>query len=343
MTEMAARLRSLRLTISLLFALAALSVLSTLAGPRLEKAAPSLQAAARLLGIVEPWRSPLFLVVAGALVVNVTLCTWRRCAGRLGTPKDRRDAVVWLDGAVHLSLVVLIAGGVGQALWGEVGTGYLFAGAPATTMYVEGSDSDLPLGFAVVLEERRESHYPLRVKIGVRDAASGAKVALLEVVEGREAAIPGGGLSLSVQQVIDDPPAVSLLARTPAGEREVTLPLVDGADALRVDSFLLSGVAWRRDVRDVRGRVRILDGPRVVLEGWLEVNGALSYRGVTFFLTSWGADEFGSKFLGVQYRRDPAAPVFWAGAIVLALALPPFVLLRRSRVAGADRDGRAAG
>lgn len=340
---MTSRLRSLRLTIPLLFALAALATAGTLFGPGLEKAAPGIRGAARLLGLLSPWRSPVFLLATALLVANVTLCTWHRLRSRKRAPAGGR-AVPWLDAAVHFSLVVLIAGGVGKGLWGEVGTGYLFPGTPATTMYVEGADSDVPLGFTVLLEERRDAYFPLRLKVGVRDAATGAKIALLEVVEGREAALADGRLSLSVRQVLEDPPAASLLARTAAGERAVSLPLVDGAQPVRDGPFLLSCVAWRRDVRDVRGRVRILDGERVARDGWLAVNGALSHRGVTLFLTSWGADEFGSKFLGIQYRRDPAAPVFWAGAIVLALALPPFVLLRRRRPAGqggsAPEEGR---
>jgi len=131
--------------------------------------------------------------------------------------------------------------------------------------------------------------------------------------------------------VRQNPAAAVLLARTAAGETTVTLPLVAGGDPVTAGGFRLAAAAWRRDVKDVRGRVRIIEGERVVHEGWLEVNGALSRRGTSLFLTSWGADEFGNQFLGVQYRRDPAAPVFWAGAILFALALPPFVLLRRRR------------
>lgn len=324
-------LRSLRLTIPLLCILAALFIAGTFAGPRLEKAAPALQRTGRILGLLDPWRSPAFLLAGGLLVANILLCTWHRFRMRSRTPAGGRNVVPWLDAAVHFSLVVMIAGGIGKGLWGAVGTGYLFPGTPATTMYREGPGADVPLGFAVRLEEKLETYYPLRVKVGVRDAASGDKVALLEVFEGREVSLTDGRLTLSVREVRQNPDAVTLLVRTPEGESVVTLSLVEGAGAVPAGPFRLAAAAWRRDVKDVRGRVIILEGERVVREGWLEVNGALSHRGTSIFLTAWGADEFGNQFLGVQYRSDPAAFVFWAGAILFALALPPFVLLRRRR------------
>jgi hypothetical protein len=305
-------LRSMRLTIPLLFALTALAVAASLAGPLLGKAV-----------------FPLFLALVGLLAANVSLCTWHRIRLRGRTPAGGRGAVRWLDAAVHFSLLLLIAGGAGKSLWGAVGTGYLFPGLPATTRYLEGPNVDDPLGFAVLLQERRDTYYPLRVKVGVRDAASGEKVGLLEVLEGRAVSLPDGRLTLSVREVRQNPPAAVLLVRTAAGEAAVTLPLVAGGDPAPAGPFRLAAVAWRRDVKDVRGRVQILEGERVVREGWLEVNGALSHRGTSLFLTSWGADEFGNQFLGVQYRSDPTAPLFWAGALLLALALPPFVLARR--------------
>ncbi len=324
-------LRSIRLTLLLLFTVAALSAAATIAGPRLEKTAPVVRAAGRFLGLADPWHSPLFLLLVGLLVANVTLCSWHRYRRLVRNPAAKRGAIAALDAAVHFSLVVIVFGGVGKGLWGVVGTGYLFPGTAATTMYVEGTDSDLPLGFSVLLKEKRETFYPLRIKVGVRDAATGEKIALLEVVEGRSVSLPGGRLTLSVREVRPDSTAAVLLLRTQEGEAPVTLPLVAGGDPMTAGAFLLAAVAWRRDVKDVRGRVEMSEGEQVVGEGWLEVNGALSHKGTTLFLTSWGADEFGNQFLGVQYRRDPAAPVFWAGAILFALALPPFVLLRRRR------------
>jgi len=308
-------LRSLRLTVPLLFALATLSVAGSLAGPQVEKAV-----------------SPVFLGVVGMLAANISFCTWHRFRIRPRSAAGGRRAVPWLDAAVHFSLVVLIAGGAGKGIWGTVGTGYLFPGTPATTMYLEDPNTDAPLGFTVLLEEKREAYYPLRLKVGVRGAATGEKVALLEVVEGRATSLPDGRLTLSVREVLQNPAAAVMLVRTAGGETAVALPLVAGGDPVTTGPFRLTAVAWRRDIRDVRGRVKILEGERVVQEGWLEVNGALAHRGTSLFLTSWGADEFGNEFLGVQYRSDPTAPVFWAGAIIFALALPPFVLLRRRRV-----------
>lgn len=325
------RLRSVRLTLALLGALAVLSGAATLAAPWLEKAGPALKTADRLLGLADPGRSPFFLLAAGMLVANVTFCTWHRLRIGVRTPAGRRGAVAWLDAAVHFSLVVMIAGGAGKGLWGKVGTGYLFPGTPATTRYLPGPDADEPLGFSVLLVEKRETFYPLRLKVGVRDAATGGKVALLEVIEGGAASLPDGRLTLSVLGVRQDPAAATLLVRTPAGEHAVTLALAAGADPVPAGAFRLAAVAWRRDVKDVRGLVSILEGERVVQEGWLELNGGLSHRGTALFLTAWGVDEFGNHFLGVQYRDDPAAPVFWTGAIILALTLPPFVLLRRRR------------
>jgi len=314
----------------LLIALALLSVGGTLVGDRLREAAPGLRAVALLLGLAETWRSPLYLAAGALLVANLTVCTWQRLRARLGRP-GRRRLVALLDAAVHLSLVLVVAGGAARGAWGRVGTGYLFVGEEAGSMYEESVDRDVPLGFGVRLLERREDFYPLRLRVGVRTAGGGAKVAVLEPREGGGAvALADGSLAVEIRGFVTEPAAVDLLVRAGDDQRQERLSLVAGESApLAAGPYELTALAWRRDVRSVRGLVQFTEDGRPAGEGWLEVNGSLTHRGTSLFLTAWGEEPPGRPFLGVQYRRDRSAPLFWIGAVLLAVALPPFVALRR--------------
>jgi hypothetical protein len=90
-------------------------------------------------------------------------------------------------------------------------------------------------------------------------------------------------------------------------------------------------VAYRDEERMVSVLVNALSGSGLVVEKWLSPNGSLVVGGTEVFLTAWGRDEFGTQFAGFQVSRDPGAPLFWAGCIVLVCALPLHLVLKRRR------------
>lgn len=314
----------------LFLALVLVSMVATIPGDRLENAPEWLRTTARVLGADATFRSPLFLGLLLALALNVVLCTVRRVPPRLRSGDRAQRKIAWLDAGVHLSLILILIGGGGKALFGSVGTGYLFPDLPETTFSDPRDGTVFPLGFSVVLRERLEEHYPLRLRLGLRELATGRKLHQVEIVEGTPGRAIAAEFPGTVRVLSTDGKTVMVAVASAAGTQTVQLSLSAGAGASAAfGPHELVVIAYRRDLRTVRGRVAILEGERVAKEAWLEVNGGVSHRGTQFFLTSWGADQFGNQFLGIQYSRDPLAPVFWAGAVLLAALLPLFLALRR--------------
>jgi len=166
----------------------------------------------------------------------------------------------------------------------------------------------------------------------VRERATETKLDPFEIVEGTSGRAIAAGFPLAVRVLSTDGKTVLLAVASAIETESVQLSLSPGAGAAAAfGPYELTVIAYRRDLRTVRGRVAILEGERVAREAWLEVNGGVSHRGTHFFLTGWGADQYGNKFLGIQYSRDPSAPVFWAGAVLLTALLPLFLVLRHRR------------
>lgn len=330
------RFRSIRTSLVLFPALIILSMVSTLPASWSEQAPNWLRTTARILGVDATFRSPLFLGLLAALALNIMLCTLHRVPPRLRGGTRRRRKVAWLDAGVHLSLIMILVGGGGKALLGSVGTGYLFPDLPETTFTDPLRGTVFPLGFGIVLRERREEYYPLRLRLGVRDRATGRQLQQFEMVEGASGRAIAADSPITARVISTDGTVVLLAVDTAGATERVQLSLSPGVGAAAaVGPYELVAIAYRRDLRTVRGRVAILEGERVVREAWLEVNGGVAHRGTHFFLTGWGADKYGNQFLGIQYSRDPLAPVFWAGAVVLTALLPLFLVLRHRRLSGA--------
>jgi hypothetical protein len=325
-------MRSMRTATLLLILLALLSMFGTVVGPGMGSRSGRLSSVLFLLGIVDTYRSPTFIALTLLLIVNIAVCTWSRAAKLLREGQGGRRPLTWVDAGMHGALIVLVIGGVGKAVLGFVGTGYLFRGRPASSMHDPRTKGEVPIGFSLTLLERRTEYYPLQVKIGVREASTGEKRALVDVREGSAAHLAVGKLTLEILTVSDDGSHVQLAVGEPARRETLRLGLRDGKDtSVRYGGYLFSVVAYRRDVRTMRGRVQIQEEGRAVREEWLEVNRGIEHRGTKVFLVGWSNKPEEEDYFGVQYRRDPMAPVFWVGACALCVLLPLRILLRGLR------------
>jgi hypothetical protein len=313
-------LRSLKLTLALTLLMAGLSVGGTLLPP---------EAAARY------YRNPLSATLFAVFSLNILLCTWHRSARSIragGMAKGKKRGKTILDVAMHASLIVLLAGGTAKSLAGFVGTQYLFEGVETPTVYSPKAGEDVPLGFSLLVRERVMDYYPFTLRVGIRHAETGEKLALLQLSETRETSLPGGDLVLSLAGY--DIEGKKVLLRAEAGGETGTLAmdLFEGGNASAAfGEYRLALVAWRRDLKNVRGRVAVLEEGREVKEEWLAVNGRIAHRGWSIFVTSWGEDRYRNPYIGAQITRDPGAPVFWTGATLLAICLPLFLWVRHGR------------
>ncbi|MGE5246788.1 MAG: hypothetical protein ACM3L8_00455, partial [Verrucomicrobiota bacterium] len=124
------------------------------------------------------FRSPVFLVPAALLVLNIVVCAGRRLAGR-ALPARRS----WTFAGVHLGLVLLAAGMVMDGALGLVGTRNYNLGVPASDYFDWRTYRDERFPFTVEVADFAVRHHPLNLRIGVRDAA-GNKLGLYTVREG---------------------------------------------------------------------------------------------------------------------------------------------------------------
>lgn len=324
-------LRSLTLSLSLLLVLAVLAIPGTF----LPTEAGALY-----------YRSPLIVLPLGMLILNVTFCSWHRVARKLaGRGSGRRGRfLTLLDVLMHFSLVLIMAGGVIKSVFGFIGTQYLFVGVETDTAYDWKIRDQAPLGFTVLLKERVEDYYPFTLKVSVA-AGTVASPRIILLREGSELQVDD--LKLAIRTFDLQESTVTLKAAWAGGRAYPEFDLVPGGRLTAVAGpYELGLLAWRRDMKGIRGLAHIVEDGRVVKEQWLAVNGRIAHEGHSIFLTSWGEDQYHNPYLGVQVTSDPGAPVFWAGAVLLAATLPLFLAVRhrpqrRNAVASGRGDGVA--
>lgn len=326
--QVAAGLRSSRLTLVVLFLLALLASVGTI--PRAADApgtpaspGPALQ---RFFGIESTFSSPLFLALAGLLVVNILFCTVHRFR-RSKRGRGQR----FLDLVMHLSLVLVAAGGVLKVNLGVVRTVAVPVGAETSAVYDWKSGTDVPLDFTLRVVRFETEYYPFRARVGVRDPRSGEKIGVAEVVEGRPVPAPGGG-ELGLEEIDRERASATFSVRTPGDRGRVSLALAGGPGATTEfggRGFTL--LAFRDEEKSVRALVNIVRENGLVSERWLSTNGSLEVDGTKIFLTAWGRDRFLNPFAGFQVSRDPGAPLFWTGCVLLAAAMPLYFVAKRRR------------
>lgn len=331
-------LRSPTLAVILFLALAILSAVGTVTSPPGGDDGASRGPVARVVGLERTFSSPFFLALVVAAALNIAVCTWHRLVPRLRARRARLRSLT--DLALHGSFLLILAGGAVKGAFGFVGTQNILVGEGTDTVYDWRVMGDAPLGFRLRIEEFQERYYPVRARIGLQ-ADGGEKLPLLEVLEGEEARSPDGGLSMRVAGY--DPAAGTLrLVVVGAGGAEEVLfrvrePVVAPA---RAGAYSVTLVAYRADLREVRARIALEESGARVQEGWLATNDRLRRRGTSLFLTAWGLDDAGRRFCGIQAVRDPGAPVFWMGCILLALTVPAHLLVK-GRGAGSAAPGVA--
>lgn len=324
-------LRSTRLAVALLLALAVLAAVGTFLSPPGAGTVPEPDGAARplsrIIGLEQTFRSPLFLSLLALAALNVVACAWYRLSLRWAQEGGRLRT--FTDILLHGSLLLILTGGMLKGLLGFIGTQNVYVGEMTETVYDWRAGREARLGFEIRVDELREGYYPIQARIGVRRAATGEKLELLEVVEGKRTGNPGGDLGMQITGY--DPVAGEIRFVVVSGGAEQQIPLktkAGDAAAARAGDYDLSLVAFRADLKEVRAKISLLDAGTAVSVGWLAPNSRIRHRGLNLFLTAWGADPGGKRFCGIQVTRDRGAPLFWVGCVLLALAIPAHLYLK---------------
>lgn len=335
-------LRSARLALYLLLGVALLAIPGTLFSPAEANrflrthVDPALLPAARAIGLVDPYHSPLFATLLVLLCAGIATCTVHRLRRR---SSPRPDPVgqngrlrVWADALTHLSLIVILAGGAAKGFWGFTATEYLLPGKPQRTAFDVRTETDVPLGFTLLLREIEETYYPIRARIGVTAAPSGEKIALVELAEGRRTEEPLSGLTLSLERY--DPQSETLAVAVERGGQRQSFSLETrpgGTASAEFAGHGLTLVAYTRELRNVRGLVTITEAGSPDVTAWISPTDRIAHRGTNLYQTAWGVHPEQGPYIGLQVSRDPFAALFWGGCALLGLALPLFVIARLRR------------
>jgi hypothetical protein len=319
-------LQSARMTLALLLLLSLLALIGTIP-PATAPAKQSPSSIASLLGFRNTFRSPLFVGATALLVVNVLFCTAQRFKG-----SQSRRLRNLPDLVMHLALVLVICGGAVKGIWGSVRTVTVPVGTETGTVYDWTREADVPLGFVLRVVRLDFDYHPVRALLGVRDSRTGAKIGMVEIGEGKRVPLPQVGWTASLLGIDRQSGLARFAVQTPAAAGEIALSLAPGPGASV--EYLGAGftlVAFKDDVKMVRALVNATVESGLVIERWLSPNGGVDVEGSQLSLTSWGNDQFGNPFAGLQVARDPGAPLFWAGCVLLAVALPLHVVGRSRR------------
>ncbi|HWS15245.1 MAG TPA: hypothetical protein VN450_03535, partial [Candidatus Methylomirabilis sp.] len=137
------------------------------------------------------FRSPLFLLPSGLLVLNILFCVVPRLR-EMPAAKPR----TWTFAGLHLGLLLLAAGLSLDGLYGFVGTQYFPVGAPYSGYHNWRTGKDEAFPFTVEVTDAKVLFHPRNLQVGVKDAG-GRKIGLFVVREGVPFTVPKGDLAVT--------------------------------------------------------------------------------------------------------------------------------------------------
>ncbi len=279
------------------------------------------------------FRSPLFLVPAGLLVLNILFCAVPRLR-EMPASKAR----TWTFGGLHLGIILLAAGMAVDGLFGFVGTQYFPVGLPYSGYHNWRTGRDETLPFTVTVTGSEVRFHPRNLQVGVKDAA-GRKVGLFVVREGVPFEPRGTGLVVTPRKFDEERKALVLDASA-GGERRAGLTATRETPA-SVGGYEIVPVAYfNPEPSDYIANVRFTAPGRAAEEETLRINRPADFGGLSFSIVAIDRDRYGNSIVGLQVTREPGASLFWAGALLFGASLCSHLLLKNA-VRGAVTAGAA--
>jgi cytochrome c biogenesis protein len=167
-TGKGAFLSSLKLTIPLLIVLAALSVLGTLITQNaseheyLRRYSETTYTILKGLGLLDMYHSWWFVGVLILLVINLIACSWKRLPGVWQQVRKAKSGYARLGTYLtHLSVLLILVGGLIGAVWGFKGYVEIIEGEVVEGIFLNNPQQAMrPLGFQVRCDAFRVDFYP---------------------------------------------------------------------------------------------------------------------------------------------------------------------------------------
>jgi len=280
------------------------------------------------------FRSPLFLVPAFLLLLNILFCA----GSRLRT-LSVRNTRTWSFTGIHLGILMLITGLAADGLYGFVGTRYYPVGVPVSDYYNWRTNQEERFPFSVEVTEASVSYHPLNLQIGLMDGG-GNKVGVYTVREG----VPfhAGNPPVTITPRKFDPETKTLLFDARSGGTNLTGLSAGMEGSSPAAGYVVVPVAYADpEPSEYRLRARFSRPGQPPEEEVIGSNRPANFGGVTFCLVDLNSDRYRNPIVGLQITREPGSPLFWAGGLLFALSLLVH-LAGKGRPAAEPRDAEEA-
>ncbi|MHB8941973.1 MAG: hypothetical protein ACYC7K_11305 [Desulfobacteria bacterium] len=269
------------------------------------------------------FRSPLFLVPAGLLVLNILFCVVPRLR-KMPAAEPR----TWSFAGLHLGILLLASGLAVDGVSGFVGTQYFPVGVPYAGYHNWRTGRDETLPFAVTVTGSEVRFHPRNLQVGVKDAA-GKKVGLFVVREGVPFEAPGTGLVVTPRK-FDEERKTLVLDAFVGGARQAGVTATAEAPA-RVGGYAIVPVSYfNPEPSGYVASVRFTAPGRAPEEATLRINHPANFAGISFCIVGLNRDRYGNTIVGLQMTREPGAPLFWIGALLFGMSLVTHLLLKNA-------------
>jgi len=272
------------------------------------------------------FRSPLFLVPAGLLVLNVLFCVIPRLREMpAGKPRT------WTFAGLHLGFLLLAAGLLLDGLYGFIGTQYFPVGTPYSGYRNWRSGRDETFPFTVEVTDGEVRFHPLNLQIGVKDAG-GNDLGLFVVREGVSFSVPKGDLVVTPRTF--DIGRKTLLVDARAGG-QASSGLTASADRpAAIAGYAIAPVAFADpEPSGYVAKIRFTAPGRPPEERVVRTNQPADFGGFSFCITAFSSDRYRNPIVGLQMTREPGAPIFWTGAVLFGISLLARLLLKNAGAA----------
>ncbi len=229
----------------------------------------------------------------------------------------------WGDMVTHASILLVLIGGLIGSM-GMVGTVNIYAGDYADRFYDWGSGKEKPLNFRLYVDKFTLEHYPVGMKVNVRDSNTGAMLGTFNAIEGKFFSIPGTKLKIKPKNadmerreaILDIYNGENFLGSYDTGAPD------GGLAAPPSLGYIFTVGSFNGPVlKNIASSVRIVKDGREADRAVIEINNPMEYDGMTIYQTSYARDALGRYYSGFQLVEDPGVPVVWAGFILLLAGL----------------------
>jgi cytochrome c biogenesis protein len=349
-TEQRAFFSSLKLTIPLLIVLAALSVIGTLITQQaseheyLQRYGETTYKFLKGLGLFNMYHSWWFIGVLVLLAINLITCSWKRLPGVWQQVRKAKSGYARLGTYLtHLSVLLILVGGLIGALWGFKGYVQITEGEVVEGIFLNNPQQAMkPLGFQVRCDAFHVDFYP--------DGSPREYVSTLTFLDGGRVVIDHASLRVNhpisykgltfYQASYGTSPLPIVEVRGKGGPH--TLQLKQGeAQPIPGTEVQIGFMRYREQVHNLGEAILlVLFFPDSEPEGyWLFKHdsgmGDVQVGDITFIFK----DLEQKNYTGIQVTHDPGVPVVWVGCSLLVIGMVVTFTLRRPPKRTSSQEG----